>query len=84
MAAIVGAVILGNIVGAVPAPADVESDVTAAVTGTLNVHIDTMRSGAMGYITVPVTAAILATLADGPCTVIISSGAGTVSQVVTQ
>jgi hypothetical protein len=65
-------------------PSDVESDTNAATQGTLNVLIPN-QGGTFAFLTVePVAESVLAALANGACTVVISQGAGTLSVTTTQ
>jgi hypothetical protein len=81
VAVVVAGVLLGHIVGPVASPADVESDTTAATLFTCNAHVDATNMNG-GFLTFPITSTLLATLTAGPCSIIISQGAGTVSQAV--
>jgi hypothetical protein len=80
VAVVVAGTLLGHIVGPISAPADVESDTNAATMFTCNAHVDATNTNA-GFLTFPITSALLATLTAGPCSITISQGAGNLSAV---
>jgi hypothetical protein len=85
MAAQVVAVLLANLVGLPGSdPVDVETDSTAAPLGSVNVFVPP-AAGSGGFLTADqIAASVLAACANGPCSVIISQGSGTVTQAVSQ
>ncbi len=77
--------LVGSIIGIPGGDAtDVESDSTAAVQGTLNVFVQP-QAGNGAFITIePIPESVASLLANGPCTVTISQGAGTLNVAVAQ
>lgn len=85
MAAQVIAVVKANLLG-VPGglPSDVEKDATTATDGSVNVFVPP-QAGSGGFLTVDqLAASLFALVSNGPCSIIVSQGAGTVTQAVTQ
>jgi hypothetical protein len=85
MAVVVAGQILANITGLPYSdPTDVDDDSTAAPYGDLNVFAPP-AAGSAGFLTLsPEAAAVLAQLTNGPCTITISQGAGTLNTTVSQ
>jgi hypothetical protein len=84
VAVVVAGTLLAHIVGPIASPSDVESDTTAATLFTCNAHVDATNTNG-GFLTFPITSALLATLTAGPCSITISQGVGNLSAVtVTQ
>ena len=84
MAAVVFAQLEAQVVGSPYGdPTDVESDTTNAPYGTVNVFL-TPQAGSTGFLTLEpiVWASVGAELVNGPCTLILSQGAGTVDVAV--
>lgn len=68
-------------------PVDVENDSTPAAQGTVNVFVPPGSGNGSGtglFLTLePIAEAIMAALANGPCTIVISQGAGNVTYTAT-
>lgn len=65
------ATLVGTIV-TLEVPTDVENDSNPAVAGTVDVHVLSAPGVSPVILNAPVTTAILATLASGPCTITIT------------
>lgn len=85
MAVVVVGQILAQIVGLPGSdPTDVESDSTAATYGDINVFAPP-SAGFGGFLTLsPLASSVIATVSNGPCTITVSQGAGTLNVAVTQ
>jgi hypothetical protein len=85
MAVVVVGQVLANITGLPGSlPTDIESDTTAASFGDINVFAPP-AAGNAAYITMsPIAAATIGSVTNGPCTVTVSQGAGTLNVAVSQ
>jgi hypothetical protein len=77
--------LVANIVGLPGSdPVDVETDSTAAPYGSANVFVPP-AAGSGGFLTMDqITAAVLAACVNGPCTITVSQGSGTLNTSVAQ